>query len=183
MEYDYTTLAGDPDGYLNWVLGQLGAALSIRTASAREADWVRQAIDLVGALPDPMMRARLASSCSLRQLRVLVRDEHLAVRLSCVDNPFAVDRDIQVALCGDREVEVVRAFLDRFEPCFEAAQILINHPRPSIRARLASPRRRRELLDRLAADTDWAVRQLATDARRHQNAVISARSGQLHRDN
>lgn len=183
MEYDYTALAGDPDGYLNWVLGQLGAALSIRTASAAEADWVSQATELVGALPDPMTRARLASTCSLRQLRVLVRDEHLAVRLSCVDNPFAIDRDIQVALCGDHEVEVVRAFLDRFEPCFEAAQVLVDHPRPSIRARLASPRRRRELLDRLATDTDWTVKELAKDARRHQIAVASAQFGQLHRDN
>lgn len=182
MEYDYTALTADPDGYLNWVLGQLGAALSIRTATEGEADWARAATELVGAHPDPMIRARLASTCSLRQLRVLVRDEHLAVRLSCVDNPFAIDRDIQVALCSDHEVEVVRAFLKRFEPCLDAAQVLVDHPRPSIRTRLVSPRRRRELLERLANDTDWAVQQLAKEAREHQIAVKAAQLGRVHRD-
>ena len=37
MEYDYTALAADPDGYLNWALGQVGAALSLRTESHTEA--------------------------------------------------------------------------------------------------------------------------------------------------
>jgi len=179
MEYDYSALTADPDGYLNWALGQLGAALSVRTERASEANWIDQASQLVAGVPDPMIRARLASTCTLRQLKVLVRDEHLAVRLSCIDNPFALDRDIQVTLCSDPDIEVVRAFLNRFEPCLDAANVLINHPQPSIRTRLISPRRRRDLLARLAADHEWAVRQLAEDALEDQAA---ASSGRIHRD-
>ena len=182
MEYDYSTLTADPDGYLSRALAQLGAALSVRTECASESAWIDQASQLVASFPDPMIRARLAATCTLRQLKVLVRDEHLAVRLSCVDNPFAVDRDVQITLCRDHDIEVVRAFLNRFEPCLDAANELINHPQPSIRTRLISPRRRRELLDRLAADKDWAVRQLADDAREYQRAATSAQSGRMHHD-
>lgn len=182
MEYDYTALTSDPDGYLTWALSQVGAALSVRTERASEAVWIDQASQLVASFPDPMIRARLAATCTLRQLKVLVRDEHLAVRLSCVDNPFAVDRDVQVTLCRDHDVEVVRAFLNRFEPCLDAARELINHPEASIKIRLISPRRRRDLLDRLAADKDLAVRQLADDAREYQRAATAVQSGRMHHD-
>ena len=171
MDYDYSTLTANPDGYLNWALGQLGAALSVRTETALEVPWINEVTALIGAVPDPMIRARLASTCSLRQLRVLVRDEHLAVRLSCVDNPFAIDRDIQITLCEDGEIDVVRAFLNRVEPCAEAAELLSQHRSASIRSYLASPRRKRALLSRLAHDEDKRVRDLAQEALVHQSRV------------
>ena len=175
MAVDHSTLTSDPDGYLNWVLGQLGAALAIRTETDLEAGWIHELTDLICAVPDPMIRARLASSCSLRQLRVLVRDRHLAVRLSCVENPFAIDRDIQLLLCQDSEVDVVTAFLARFEPCTEAAEILCGHSSVSIRSYLASPRRGKAILNRLAHDDERSVRELAASALEHQDLVLGKR--------
>jgi len=172
MTHDYSVLTSDPDGYLNWVLGQLGAALSVRTETDLEAEWIRSLTSLIGQVPDPMIRAQLASSCSLRQLRVLIRDRHLAVRLSCVENPFAVDRDIQIILCQDSDVDVVTAFLDRIEPCAEAAEILCEHSSVSIRSYLASPRRARAILSRLAHDDERTVRDLATSAIEYQDLAL-----------
>lgn len=171
MEYDYTTLTSDPDGYLNWVLSQLGAALSVRTETLSEANWIRDATEIVATFPDPMIRARLASVCSLRQLRILLADDHLAVRLSCVDNPFTIDRDIQLALCNDTDTDVIHALLDRVPLCAEALNSLLNHPSAAVRTRLASPRRQRKILDRLAHDDDPAIRQRAEDAQQHQDRV------------
>jgi len=171
VNYDYTTLTSDPDGYLNWILGHLGAALSVRTESEHEEGWIRDVTELVGALPDPMIRARLASTCSLRQLRVLARDEHLAVRLACADNPFTIDRDIQLAMCDDSDADVVHALLDRVPLCAEAFDMLLAHPSAAIRARIASPRRQRRILNRLTHDDDPAIRQRASDAKRHQDRV------------
>jgi len=171
MAYDYTTLTSDPDGYLNWVLSQLGAALSVRTETVSEADWIQDVTAIVATFPDPMIRARLASTCTLRQLRHLVGDPHLAVRLACVDNPFAIDRDIQIALCNDTDTDVIHALIKHVPLCVEAYDTLLTHPSAAIRARIASPRRRRRILDRLTHDVDPAVRQRAEDARRHQDRV------------
>ena len=167
----------DPDGYLVWVLGHLGAALAVRTENLLEKQWIGEASQLAVAFPDPMIRARLAATCSLRQLRLFVTDDHLAVRLACVDNPFAIDSGIQVALCTDRDIEVVRAFLDRIEPCLDAVEALLRHPSTAVRTRLVTPRRKRRVLDLLAADDDRHVRELALDAIAFQDQELTRSSG------
>ena len=179
MEYDYTALAADPDGYLNWALGQVGAALSLRTESDTEASWIDAATQLTTSFPDPMVRARFATNCTLRQLLVLAHDEHLAVRLSCIDNPFIIDRDVQVALCEDADPTVANTLLDNVEPCMEACQALLHHPEPRIRARLASHRRRRVLLTALSHDEDQQVRDLAVQAIHTQDLLLNNTSGRI----
>ena len=179
MEYDYTALAGDPDGYLNWALGQVGAALSLRTGSEAETEWIHAATQLASSFPDPMMRARLAARCTLRQLLAFAHDDHLAVRLSCIDNPFIIDRDVQVALCEDPDTTVVDAFLDSVEPCIEACRALLGRPEPKIRARLISHRHNRSLLTALSHDEDPGIRDRAVQAIHAQDRLLSRASGRI----
>ena len=179
MEYDYTVLAGDPDGYLNWALSQVGAALSLRTESEAETEWIHAATRLASSFPDPMVRARLAATCTLRQLLAFVHDDHLAVRLSCIDNPFIIDRDVQVALCGDPETTVVDTFLDSVEPCVEACRVLLGRPEPKIRARLISHRRDRALLTALSHDEDSGTRDRAVQAIHTQDRLLGRNSGRI----
>ena len=173
MEYDYTALAGDPDGYLNWALGQVGAALSLRTESKGETEWIQAATRLVSSFPDPMVRARLAASCTLRQLLAFVHDDHVAVRLSCIDNPFIIDRDVQVALCEDPDTIVVDALLDSVELCIEACRVLLGRPEPKVRARLISHHRNRSLLTALLHDEDPGIRDGASGAVHTQDRLLS----------
>ena len=177
MEYDYTELAADPDSYLTWALGQVGAALSLRTESEAESEWIYAATRLASSFPDPMVRAHLAARCTLRQLLAFVHDDHLAVRLSCLDNPFIIDRDVQVALCADPEPAVVDALLDSVEPCIDACRVLLSRPEPKIRAHLISHRRNRVLLTALSHDEDPEVRDRAIEAIRIQDGLFSRMSG------
>jgi len=179
MEYDYTALAGDPDGYLNWALGQVGAALSLRTESEAETEWIHAATRLASSFPDPMVRSRLAARCTLRQLLAFVHDDHLAVRLSCIDNPFIIDRDVQVALCEDPDPTVVDALLDSVEPCIEACRVLLGRPEPKIRARLISHRRNRALLTALSHDENPDIRDRAVRAIHAQDWLLSRASGRI----
>ena len=177
MEYDYTALAGDPDGYLNWALGQVGAALSLRTESEAETEWIHAATRLASSFPDPMVRARLAAGCTLRQLLAFVHDDHLAVRLSCIDNPFVIDRDVQVALCEDPDTTVVEALLESVELCIEACRVVLGRPEAKIRARLISHRRNRSLLTALSHDEDSEVRDRAVRAIHTQDRLLGRKSG------
>ena len=171
MEYDYTELAADPDSYLTWALGQVGAALSLRTESEAESEWIYAATRLASSFPDPMVRAHLAARCTLRQLLAFVHDDHLAVRLSCVDNPFVVDRDVQVALCADPEPAVVDALLYSVEPCIDACRVLLARPEPRFRQLLVSARRSHTILTVLSHDEDPRVRDLAAHAIQAQDRL------------
>ena len=72
-------VTADPDGLLAAVLARLGDALAIRTGSDAESEWVDAALNLSVGHPDPFVRASMAQTCSLRQLRRMVNDPHIAV--------------------------------------------------------------------------------------------------------
>lgn len=161
-------VTADPDGLLAAVLARLGDALAIRTGSDAESEWVNAALNLSVGHPDPFVRASMAQTCSLRQLRRMVNDPHIAVRAACAANPFVIDVDIQLALAGDAEAVVVHALLDHTDPYLDVCEVIIAGPHASARKRLAFRNLRTGLLERLAVDSHRAVATAAQATLAHR---------------
>ena len=164
-----------PDADLIATLSRLGDVLAIRTLSESERAWVEAALDLSIGHPDPFIRASMAQRCSLRQLRRMLHDSHIAVRAACASNPFVIDIDVQLALAGDAESVVVHALLDQVDPYRPVCDVIISGPHVAARARLAERNLAGDLLERLAGDPNPDVAAAAADTLAHRQRVATRR--------
>ena len=142
------------DAHLLWALEQLGQVLACRGVRAVESPWVNRALDVSISHPDPRFRARLATSCSLRQLRRLATDDEVLVRRSCARNPFVIDLDIQLVLAADSDARVVHRMLNTCDPYREVVPVLLASPHRSVRKRLLGLNLLDDLLLELSRDPD-----------------------------
>ena len=142
-----------PDEVLVEALAKLGHALALHPSNDDgHLSW-REALLASGVgHPDPFIRAHLATTCSLSQLRVLATDEHVSVRAMCTENPFAIDEDIQLALANDDDATVLHALLDNTPICRSAVEVLMRSRHFSVRFRLARSRLALDLLEHLTTD-------------------------------
>lgn len=161
-------------------LHHVGDAIAFRRVNGDESSWIEQVTDLLTSHPDPFVRAQLAERCSLRQLRRLVTDEHVSVRLLSVTNPFAIDLDIQLMLAEDPDELVVHAFLDRHTPYRETVLKLIKCEHTSVRYRLASTNLANDLLSQIAHDHDSSVAKVARFTLANRYRKVAARSEVHH---
>lgn len=143
-------------------LADLGAALSWNLGiKPEDRSWLDQALDIAVTQPDPFVRAKLARVCSLRQLRLLSKDNHVAVRAECAANPFVIDVDVQRTLAGDSDASVVHALIDHVDPCRDVVPILVRSPHVWVRLRLAYKNLATEFLEELAVDSHPNVARAA----------------------
>jgi len=149
------------DEFLVSALQMLGRAIGFRAEREFEIGWVDAVTRMVSSHPDPYIRAVMVSSASLRQLNVLLADEHLGVRVACASSPFAIDADVQLALANDSEAVVVHALLDSRDPYLHVMRGLVNSPHRSIRRRIALLNLNHELLTALSQDSDRKVASAA----------------------
>mgnify|MGYP003340267816 CR=1 FL=1 len=165
------------DEFLVSALQMLGKAIGFRAEREFESGWVDAVTRMVSSHPDPYIRAVMVSAASLRQLKVLLTDEHLGVRVACASSPFAIDADVQLAVANDSEAVVVHALLDSHDPYLHVMRGLVNSPHRSVRRRIASLNLNHELLTVLSQDSDRKVASAAasTLATRHRRQQASKR--------
>lgn len=114
--------------------------------------WFDGLIDLVVGCPDTAAAVSLAHACSLSIAKRLTRHHDRAVRQALCRNPLVVDVDLQVALAGDPDEQVVLALLDAVDPYVETCEAIIDGPHPAARRILAHRPLTDALLGRLADD-------------------------------
>ena len=146
---DYTT-----DIDMAVATGHFTHMLAGRAATSAEQAWKRQAVQLLATMPNANALACFAEVCSLSALRLLVNNPSNAVRLACTSNLFAIDVDIQCALAGDTNPEIVIALLHQVDLCLDAVEVVIAGPHSSAQRALAGRRNMpAELVRRLLTST------------------------------
>ena len=157
-----------PTALLVDAITQLGHALALQSSTdPDQQSWKTQLLASGVHHPDPFIRANVAKSCSLAQLRLLVTDEHVAVRAVCTENPFMADEEMQLIIANDDDAVVVHALLDNIQVCRSAVKVLICSRHFSVRFRLARSRLAVDLLENLMLDSHPRVADMARRNIRH----------------
>ena len=165
-----------PDEVLVEALAKLGHALALHSSSDDQS-WRETMLASGVGHPDPFIRANLATTCSLRQLRVLAADDHVAVRAMCTENPFAIDEGIQLILANDDDATVLHALLDNTPTCRAAVEVLVRSRHFSVRFRLARSRIALDLLEHLTTDPHPRIADLARRNIRYLTRAYAKRNG------
>jgi len=156
-------------------LAQLGHTLALHSSTEPgQQSWKAELLASGVHHPDPFVRANLARTCSLGQLRLLVNDDHVAVMSMCTENPFMVDEGVQLIVANDDDAVVLHALLDNTQVCRSAVEVLIRSRHFSVRFRLARSRLAFDLLEYLTADSHPRVADMA---RRNLQHMTQARTG------
>lgn len=152
---------GERDERLLATLAAIGDTLSLRPTTVEESEWITSLSKLAATHPDPFIRASLVPNASLRQLRHLASDTHLAVRLAAAESPMCIDAELQMTLALDEDASVVHTMLNNVSPYLETVKVLLSSPHITVRLRLAQMNLREDLLDYLSLDDDEKVSQRA----------------------
>lgn len=164
-----------PAALLVDAITQLGHALALQSSTdPDQQSWKTQLLTSGVHHPDPFIRANVAKTCSLAQLRLLVNDEHVAVRSMCTENPFMVDEELQLKIANDDDAVVVHELLDNVQVCRSAVEVLIRSRHFSVRFRLARSRLAFDLLESLMMDSHPRVADMA---RRNIQYLTESRVG------
>ena len=141
------------DELLVKAIADIGAALALQPSNSPDVSgWQHDILQVGTSHPDPFIRAQLASTCSLRQLRLLASDRHVAVRAMCTENPMIIDQDVQLRLAHDSDASVLHALLDHCDPYRDVVHVLINCKHWGVRYRLTLRNLTADFLEQLAAD-------------------------------
>jgi len=156
-------------------LAQLGHTLALQSSTDPDhQSWKAELLASGVHHPDPFIRANLARTCSLAQLRLFVVDEHVAVRSMCTENPFMVDEGVQLTIAKDDDAVVLHALLDNVQVCRSAVEVLTHSRHFSVRFRLARSRLAFDLLEYLTMDSHPRVADMARQNLQH---MTQARTG------
>ena len=141
---------------------KLGHALALQSSTdPDQQSWKTELLISGVRHPDPFIRAKIARSCSLAQLRLLMNDDHVAVRSMCTENPFMVEEELQLIVAHDDDAVVVHALLDNVQVYRSAVEVLIGSRHFSVRFRLARSRLAFDLLEGLMMDSHPRVADMA----------------------
>ena len=141
------------DELLVKAIADIGTALSLQPSFGTElSGWQNEILKLGTSHPDPFISAQLAPVCSLRHLRLLASDSHVAVRAMCAENLMIIDQDVQLQLARDNEASVLHALLDNCDPYRDVVGVLINCQHWVVRYRLCQRNLATDFLEHLASD-------------------------------